>query len=180
MRPEIQDVVYSTGKAPRQAKGLTLIELLVTIAIAAILATWALPSYQRFSARNEVAAEVLRLKTALAQARNTAVTRRTTITVCPSRDRLACDGADWAAPLVIVQGDADDGDLSDAPLLKELPPGRGTRVSFRQDLRPVRYTALGRSAGHNGTFRVCGRLGTGAQVILSNLGRVRVVSTPDC
>lgn len=180
MRPAIQQIVYITGKGPRQAKGLTLIELLVAIAIVAILATWALPNYQQFSARNEVSAEVLRLKTALAQARSSAITRRTTITLCPSHDRLACDGSDWAAPLLIVQGSVPGGDLSDALLLRELPPGRGVQVSYRQDLRPVRYTALGRSAGHNGTFRLCGRHGTGAQVILSNLGRVRVVSEADC
>ncbi len=77
MRPAV-----SSPFSARQ-RGLTLIELIVAIAVLAIMVTWAIPSFQRFTARNEVAAEVMRIKTALALARNTAVTRRTTISVCP-------------------------------------------------------------------------------------------------
>ena len=64
-------------KGSRFEIGFTLIELLVTIMILAIVMTWVVPSYRQFAARNQVAAEVIRLRTALTIARNTSITQHT-------------------------------------------------------------------------------------------------------
>lgn len=153
--------------------GFTLIELLVAIAVLVIMATWAVPSYQQFVARNEVAVEVMRLRTALAQARNTAVTRRRTITVCPSHDQVECL-ADWTAPLMILDGLADGGYRKGSEtLLKVLPASDVASLTFRNDYRFVRFPSTGWPRGYNGTFNICGEDGQGAEVIMSNLGRIR-------
>lgn len=159
--------------AKRREGGLTLIELIVTIAVLTIVLTWAVPGYQQFSARNEVAAEVMRLKTALALARNTAITRRSTITVCPSPDGVSCTNDDWTAPLLVVDGEASGGNLAGDEILRQLGESPVVSVTYRADNRPVRYKQMGRSTGHNGTFEICGQHDTGAQVIVSNFGRTR-------
>ncbi|PMR75890.1 GspH/FimT family pseudopilin [Billgrantia endophytica] len=160
--------------------GFTLVELLVVMALLAILFGWAVPGFQAMNARHEVITEVQRIKTALALARNTAITRRTSVTLCPSQDRVTCSTDDWTAPLVVVLGDLKSGNIGNAEILRVFNGSRVVSTRYRQDGRPVRYGPLGRPAGHNGTFRICGREDTGAQVILSNFGRVRVDSTPSC
>ncbi len=167
--------------SPPGQQGLTLIELIVTIAVMSILVTWAIPGYQQFTARNQVAAEVLRIKTALSMARNTAITRRTTITVCPSSDRLTCDNSDWSLPLIIIEGRADGGTV-DGEVLRVMKESRVPSVTYRNDNRPVRYGQLGRPAGHNGTFKICGNYDTGSKVAVSNFGRTRIHLTKpeDC
>ncbi|HSP57353.1 MAG TPA: GspH/FimT family pseudopilin, partial [Halomonas sp.] len=135
--------------ATHRERGLTLVELIVTIAVLALMLTWAVPSYQQFMARNEVAAEVMRLKTALALARNTAITRRKTITVCPSPDGISCTNDDWTAPLVVVDGDASGGSLAGDKILRQLGDSSVVSVTYRADNRPVRYKQMGRPTGHN-------------------------------
>ncbi|MCE8031031.1 prepilin-type N-terminal cleavage/methylation domain-containing protein [Halomonas daqingensis] len=165
--------------APRQ-RGLTLIELLVVIVVAGILMGWAVPGLQAMNARQEVVAEAHRLRMALSLARNSAITRRSTVVVCPSPDRQRCHMDDWSAPLVIVLGPLSGDDFAPDALLRVLEGGRGVSVSYRQDGKPVRFTPLGRSSGHNGTFRICGRHGQGAELVLSNFGRARAGNAIDC
>ncbi|MCE8005252.1 GspH/FimT family pseudopilin [Billgrantia ethanolica] len=165
--------------APRQ-RGLTLIELLVVIVVAGILMGWAVPGLQAMHARQEVVAEAHRLRTALVLGRNSAITRRSTVIVCPSPDRQSCRMDDWSAPLAIVLGPLSGNDFAPDALLRVLENGRGVSVSYRQDDKPVRFTQLGRSSGHNGTFRICGRHGQGTELVLSNFGRVRAGSAIDC
>ncbi|MFP4138875.1 MAG: GspH/FimT family pseudopilin [Halomonas sp.] len=169
--------------ARRRHAGLTLIELIVAIAVAAILFTWAIPSFQRLTARNEVAAEVMRIKSALVKTRSAAITRRATVTLCPTLDMTQCqisdnaEGDAWRATLAIFEGRGEPGDA----LLRTFGKSRLPSLTYRNDDRPVRYKALGRSGGHNGTFRLCGRHEEGASVIVSNVGRVRVESgRPEC
>nr|WP_301285600.1 GspH/FimT family pseudopilin [Halomonas sp. FL8] len=166
-----------TRRAVTSQTGFTLIELLVAMGVLAIMATWAVPSYQQFVARNEVAAEVMRIRTALAMARNAAITRRTTVTVCPSADRLTCSSGDWTAPLVVIEGRAKGGDISDSEILKIFDGSHATSITYRKDGRPIRYGMLGWPTSHNGTFRICMKQGTETQVIVSNLGRVSVKNT---
>lgn len=164
-------------------RGLTLIELLVAIAVLVIIATIGLPNFQQFTARNEVAAEVMRIKTALALTRSAAITRRTTATLCPTLDMTHCqisnnaEGDAWRASLAVFEGQGETGDT----LLRTFGESRLPSLTYRNDDRPVRYKALGRSGGYNGTFRLCGRLNEGASIIVNNVGRVRVESDrPEC
>ncbi|GGY03706.1 prepilin-type N-terminal cleavage/methylation domain-containing protein [Litchfieldella qijiaojingensis] len=161
-------------------KGFTLIELLVVIAVTILMAGWAIPSLQAFTARHQVATEVLRIKTALAQTKNTAVTRRTDISVCPSRDQEACL-SDWTAPLMIIQGRADGGSRgADEPILKVLPASEVATITFRNGSSVIRFPATGWPRGYNGTFNICGNHGQAAQVVMSNLGRVRTAGKGEC
>ncbi|RAR58224.1 type IV fimbrial biogenesis protein FimT [Onishia taeanensis] len=155
--------------------GFTLIELLVTLTVVVIMATVAVPSYQAFSARNEVAAEVMRIKTTLAIARNTAITRRTTISVCPSPGPLydTCTFANWSNDWVIIEGRATSGDLSGDTVLRVMESSGDVDVSFSRSDRPVRYDSLGKASGHNGTFTLCGWQEKTTSIIVSNFGRVR-------
>lgn len=175
----MEAVQASLAGVSRQ-RGLTLIELLVVIAVASMLMGWALPGLQAMNARQEVAAEAHRIRTALSLGRNTAITRRTTVIVCPSPDRSHCQMDDWSAPLAIVLGPLTGAGFAPQALLRVIEAGRGVHVSYRRDGRPVRYGNLGRPAGHNGTFRICGRQGQGAQLVLSNFGRVRAGNAIDC
>ncbi|MDR9440144.1 MAG: GspH/FimT family pseudopilin, partial [Halomonas sp.] len=135
MRPAI-----STPFSSRQY-GLTLIELIVTIAVLAIIATVGLPGFQKLSARNEVAAEVMRLKSALAKTRSAAITRRTTITLCPTVDMTQCqidnnaEGDAWRATLAIFEGRGESGDR----LLRTFGESQLPSLTYRNDDRPVRY-----------------------------------------
>lgn len=187
MRPVTARALYLTGRPGRLAKsrqrGLTLIELVVAIAVLAILVTWAIPGFQNFTARNELAAEVLRLKTALAVARNTAVTRGTAISICaspgPTYDTCAFD--DWDHDWVIVEGEVTGSSLAGVTVLRVLEASDQVEVSFNRDDRPVRFSAMGWSQGYNGTFNVCGELTTHSTIVLNNAGRARIMEhASDC
>jgi type IV fimbrial biogenesis protein FimT len=169
----------SIAAASRQC-GLTLIELLIVIAVGIALMGWGFPGLQAMNARQEVAAEAHRIRMALSLGRNTAITRRTAVIVCPSPDRQSCNMDDWSAPLAIVRGPLIGNAFEVNALLRVIEAGRGVNVSYRQDGKPVRYGPLGRPAGHNGTFRICGRHDQGAQLVLSNFGRVRAGNAIHC
>ena len=156
----------------RQA-GMTLLELCLVLSILAITAGWGLPGLSALMARHEVAVEVMRLQDSLTTARHTAISRRAIVTVCPSADGSGC-GDDWTAPLSILAGEVGQ-PPAEQTLLGRRRASRLNAITYRQDQRPVRYRPDGRATGHNGTFRLCGRHGEGASLILSNFGRVRVI-----
>ncbi|MDN3521487.1 GspH/FimT family pseudopilin [Halomonas ramblicola] len=166
----------------RLHSGLTLIELIVAIAVLAITVTWAIPGFQQFTARNQVAAEVMRIKTALALARNTAVMRRATISVCasPGPPYTHCTFDDWDHDWVIVEGEASGGSLAGDTVLRVLEASDEVAVSFNRDDRPVRFSALGRSQGYNGTFNLCAKEQNTTNIVLNNLGRVEVKGSTSC
>lgn len=70
----------------RSIAGVTLIELVVTVAVAAVLLTVAIPSFQSMTAKNRVAGLTNELGAALQLARSEAVKRGKTVTVCKSAD----------------------------------------------------------------------------------------------
>ncbi|MGM1052509.1 MAG: GspH/FimT family pseudopilin [Pseudomonadota bacterium] len=177
VRDHILDRVHHHGSHVPD-RGFTLVELIVTLAVMIILVGWAVPSFQNMAARQEVAGEVLRLKTALAMTRSAAITRRTQVTLCPSTTLAQCDvAAGWDKPLAIFVG---DGSAGDAELLRTFGESRVESLTYRSDNRPVRYGALGRAGGHFGTFRICGRLDQGASVVVNIMGRARSDGdTPD-
>jgi prepilin-type N-terminal cleavage/methylation domain-containing protein len=71
--------------------GFTLVELMITIAIAAILMAIALPNFSSFLVQTRVDNEISQLQRLLLSARNTAINAEQTVTVCPLNISNRCD-----------------------------------------------------------------------------------------
>jgi len=83
--------------------GFTLVELMVTLLVAAIVLGVGIPAFSQFVATNRMAAAVNDVTTAIHMARTEAVKRRANVTLCPS--------ANWdtAAPTCANAGTFEDG-----------------------------------------------------------------------
>lgn len=90
-----------------QEQGLTLIELMVTLALAALLLAIAVPAFDQALQNSRTTAQVNELVANLQVTRSEAVTRG-----IPATFRTT--GADWSSAAEIVADVNEDGDLNDA------------------------------------------------------------------
>lgn len=82
----------------RRNHGFTLIELMVTLAVLAVVLTIAAPSFQEMIDRNRARSTADGLVTALVTARTEAVSRNEVVTLCPSANGTSCTtgaSVDW-------------------------------------------------------------------------------------
>lgn len=95
--------------------GLTLIELLVTLVVGAILLVVAVPSFLSFQKDNRRVTQVNELVSGLNLARSEATKSNATVGFCPSSDGATCAGAvydnGW---IVFLNNDADNPPAVDA------------------------------------------------------------------
>jgi len=73
----------------RNHSGFTLIELMTTLLVAAVVLGIGIPAFNQFVATNQMAAGVNDLTSALHLARTEAVKRRANVTICPSANPMA-------------------------------------------------------------------------------------------
>ncbi len=164
---------------PRYRHGLTLVELLATLAVVGVSLSILIPSWSQLSQNNRINATVNQLVGHLQYARSTAVTRSVDITLCPTDDGASCSGDSrgWRdGYLVFADHDRNKERASDEPLLHV----QGASVSGLELIstisRPaIRFRPDGAAWGSNTTFQVC--LGETASayraVILHGTGRAR-------
>ena len=95
----------SKGNTLAPTRGFTLIELIVTLSVAAILVSVAIPNYQIFVMSNRMSSQANNLITAFGLARSEAVKRATSVTVCASSNSTTgtppiCTGG-WAQGWIV-------------------------------------------------------------------------------
>lgn len=81
-----------TVKLPGNQSGFTIVELIIVVIVAAVLAGIAVPNLSEFIKNNARATRVNTMVTALNFGRNQAVTRNTRVSVCKSAGFANCDG----------------------------------------------------------------------------------------
>lgn len=88
-------VSYSTlFTSPRQHEGLTLLEMLIAVAISAILVTTVTPSISNILTHNRITSDINRLSALAQHARFTAINEQLTVTLCATTDYINCS-SEW-------------------------------------------------------------------------------------
>lgn len=94
-------------KIPKQT-GFTLIELMVTMTVMAILLTVGVPSYQSHMKDNRRITAINELVSAMHLARSEATKSNSTVAFCPSADRATCSGGTYDSGwIVFINSDGD-------------------------------------------------------------------------
>lgn len=161
-----------------EARGVTLLELVMSLAVVAILATIAVPGFNALRHGSERATAVNSFVHAVFLARSEAIKRGQVVTICKSVDGQTCASraAEWRSGwIVFVNGDRDDPPQRDPgePLLWTYAGWpRGHIVSNREAYSFRAYA----QAGVNGTVVFCDPRGSAQAraVIISQTGRPRV------
>lgn len=92
---------------PHYNSGFTLVELIVTLVVAGILVSLAVPSFTTFIKNNRLTSQANELMADLSFARSEAIKRGASITICKSQDPLtACNPAapSWSTGWLVVDG----------------------------------------------------------------------------
>ena len=158
--------------------GYTLIEVLVTIAIAAVLTGVSIPTFhdmRRDAARTR---EVNQFVQAVHLARGEAMKRNGVVSLCPSIDGQSCaaGSAAWDQGWILfANGDRDSPPVRDVgeELLQVYPAWSNGRIVANRGT--LSFRAFGQS-GVTATFAFCDDRGSAAAraVIISQTGRPRV------
>ncbi|MBK1647898.1 GspH/FimT family pseudopilin [Rhabdochromatium marinum] len=168
-----------------RCQGVTLVELVMTLAIAAILLAIGVPSFQNITATNRIASLTNELRGALQLARSEAVKRGRTVTVCKSDDITdstpTCNAsANWQDGWVVFVDTNNDGSLDSGEIPLRLgQPSIGSAVittstRFNDFLR---FQPDGRAQGadnfSNGSINVC-IASNQRSIIINNIGRIKI------
>jgi type IV fimbrial biogenesis protein FimT len=156
-----------------------MIELLVTVSIAAILLTLAVPNFRDFLLNSRLSSQALDLVTALNYAKSEATKRNVTINVCKNADAVTvCTGAatGWSNGWQVVVDNNNDCDGNDAgeTVLKVWPALEGNTLCYNGATGDrIRFQNTGFTPGFAGTYRFCDSRGTAnaRSVTVSLLGR---------
>jgi len=86
----------------KSENGFTLIELMITLVLAAILLTLAVPSFRQTIQNNRITTQVNEMVTAFNLARTEAIRQGSPVSVCASADQATCSGANnWATGWIV-------------------------------------------------------------------------------
>jgi type IV fimbrial biogenesis protein FimT len=91
-----------SGPSQKPASGITLLEMMVTLVIVAIVAAIGVPSYKYVTTVNRMASEVNGLLGDLQLARGEAIKEGQTVTVCSSSNGTSCSGSNlWKSGWIV-------------------------------------------------------------------------------
>ena len=155
--------------------GYTLIEMLVTVSIIAILASVAVPSYEGLINNNKQKAVLNTFLGELHYARSEAVKRSRQVVICPSSDASSCSKSSWNGGWIIfIDDDRDDTRDSNEELIRVTAAlDQGLDLSTTSNIEEfIRYRPNG-LALETGTFTLCDPRGSDVAkaIIINATGR---------
>ncbi len=152
----VADRVFSKG---RYFTAFTLVELLITLAIAAVLAGLALPAFNDLIERVHGTSRVNDLVGIVRFARHAAIDGGRWVTLCPAIDETCTNSTNWESGIMVFQDRNRDGSRQvEEPVLGYLPQlDEGERLSWRSFRRKnfLQFRSEGYTNWQNGSFHYC-------------------------
>lgn len=147
-----------------RARGFTLVELMVTIAVLVVVLGIAAPSLQGVINRNRVTSVANEVVAALNTARMEAVRRNRAAKLCPSVDGASCSGSDWGRLIIFIDENGDGNVGGTEEVVRDLAfNARGISITASTNVSTNHrlwfgsdgLVRVGTGAGRNGGFSVC-------------------------
>jgi len=160
----------------RFGKGFTVFELLVSLAIVALLLAAGIPAVQAWSMNMRLRAAVTDLQSGLDAARSAAINLNAQVVICPGSPGQGCQAKGWQWGWIrFVDGNGDRQLQSNETLLQQGNPVDGLSITSSANRRKLRFAPNGTAPGSNVTISFCDRRGgaAGKRLIVSGSGRVR-------
>jgi type IV fimbrial biogenesis protein FimT len=145
---------HAPDHAPGNQQGFTIIELMITVLVLAIIIAVAAPSFTRQIQNNRTSAITEEMTNLFSYARSEAVRRGSAVTVCASADGLSC-GTNWNAGFMVFVDNVTTGsstpDVDEVLQIWTEPDGRS---QFTVSQSFVRYLGTGAVANGPTTFDI--------------------------
>jgi type IV fimbrial biogenesis protein FimT len=162
---------------PQSRKGFTILELMITLAVTAVLLTLGIPAFHEFSLKQKMNAAVSSLQNDLLYGRNQAIYRDTQVIACPGSLSYGCtESTDWSDGwIVFSDANTDRQHQDDEPLLRHTQALQNIMVHSSSGRTNLRFYPNGSAPGSNASFSLCGLGGPehARKLVISNLGRIR-------
>lgn len=174
--------------------GFTLIEMMVAVALTALLLSMAVPALQQFTSNARQTSTINDFVSSMHIARSTAVTTNFRTTICASSNGVNCESVTWDQGWIVFSDrDSDQTVDNDETIVASSDGAEGLDIQSAEFGEFLMYRPNGRvmtasAAGNSGQFTVCDSRGSEhAKVLIVDLsGRPRLSynqadgSAPSC
>lgn len=166
----------------KRENGFTLIELMITLAVAGLVLSMAVPALNSFTNNSKRSSAVNDFVSSMHLARNTAITTNSRVTICASSDAADCEVVTWDSGWIVFNDinsnqsvDAGEAIVGSSDGLDSVTVQSGEYGNFMM-YRPNGRAMNATVNGNSGEFTVCDTRGAGhAKVIIVELsGRPRL------
>jgi type IV fimbrial biogenesis protein FimT len=161
-----------------QQRGFTALELMVTMAIVAILLTAGVPAFKNYGWNLRMRAAMDGLQTDLNLARSRAISHHIQTVICPATSSSGCSGfSDWQDGWIVFTDLNGDKNKQDGePLLKSADAVEFLEINSSRSRNYLRFYPNGTAPGSNITILFCDQRGAekAGTITVSNSGRIRM------
>ena len=173
-------------------RGFTLVELLISLAVMAVLVTFAVPSFHSLMDSSKLTAASNSLLSSMYLARSEAIKRGTRVVLCKSANGIVCaDSGGWEQGWMVFHDANNNGerDGSELVIQRIAPLAASLRLTGNSTVaKYVSFLSTGgtRQVGGGfqaGTLTVCNHAaGEARQIVLNAVGRPRIqkISSTSC
>ena len=167
-------------------KGITLLELLITLILIGILVVIATPYFSHLFAKLEAKKTASSLRTVVSYAKHNAYLKRDRLVICGSVDGISCNKAAWSNSLLVFKDNKNKNRLreSNEEIVQRIDLNlKHGQLSWKGagDQNTIFHADSGLPRGGNGTFKYCSHHPNNHfNLILSDMGHLRQEKLKTC